>query len=66
LLSADRIKEHIVKHLKWDSSLKGSNIKVDYVEKTAILSGTVPNLMAHATAQRDALSIPGVDRAETV
>lgn len=64
MTTADRIKEHIVRHLKWDSSLKGSQIKVDYIGRTAILEGTVPNLQAHAMAQRDALSIPGVDRVD--
>jgi osmotically-inducible protein OsmY len=62
--SADRIKEHIIKHLKWDNALKGSQIQVDYVQKTAVLSGTVPNLIAHTMAQRDALNIPGVNRVE--
>lgn len=64
MLSADQIKAHIVRHLKWDNLLKGSEIKVDYVNGIAILSGTVPNLQAHAAAQRDALSIPGVKGVE--
>ncbi len=64
MITADRIRDHIVKHLKWDSSLKGSQIKVDYLGRTAILTGTVPNLLAHTMAQRDALSIPGVDSVE--
>jgi len=64
MATADRIREHIVRHLKWDNSLTGSRINVDYVRRTAILTGTVPNLMAHAMAQRDALSIPGVDSVE--
>ncbi|MCR4393586.1 MAG: BON domain-containing protein [Dehalococcoidales bacterium] len=62
--SADRVKEHIIRHLKWDNLLKGSEIKVDLVNGIAILSGTVPNLIAHAAAQRDALSIPGVKGVE--
>jgi osmotically-inducible protein OsmY len=61
MISADEIKEHIVRHLKWDSSLQGSQIKVDYLGRTAVLEGTVPNLVAHSMAQRDALNIPGVD-----
>ncbi len=64
MVTADRIKEHITRHLKWDNSLKGSQIKVDYVGRTAILEGTVPSLVAHSMAQRDALSIPGVDSVE--
>jgi osmotically-inducible protein OsmY len=64
MVEASKIKEHIVKHLKWDSSLKGSRIKVDYTGRTAILEGTVPNLLAHSMAQRDALNIPGVDSIE--
>ena len=64
MTTAERIKEHIVRHLEWDSSLKGARIKVDYVGRTAILEGTVPNLQAHAMAQRDALNIPGVDRVD--
>lgn len=64
MVSADRIKQHVVKHLKWDSSLKGSQIKVDYIGRTAILEGTVPTLLAHSMAQRDALNIPGVDSVE--
>jgi osmotically-inducible protein OsmY len=61
MISADQIKEHIIRHLKWDSSLRGSQIKVDFIGRTAILEGTVPNLVAHSMAQRDALNIPGVD-----
>jgi osmotically-inducible protein OsmY len=64
MVSADKMKEHIVRHLKWDSSLKGSHIKVDYVGRTAVLEGTVPSLLAHSLAQRDALNIPGVDSVE--
>jgi osmotically-inducible protein OsmY len=64
MVNADQVKEHIVRHLKWDSSLKGSRIKVDYVGRTAILTGTVPNLIAHEAAQRAAQSIPGVDSVE--
>lgn len=63
-MKADQIKDHLVRHLKWDHSLKGSQISVDYVNRTAILSGTVPNLVAHEMAQRDAQAIPGVDRIE--
>ena len=61
MVTADQIKDHIIRHLQWDSSLKGSRINVDYVGRTAILTGTVPDLTAHAMAQRHALSIPGVD-----
>jgi osmotically-inducible protein OsmY len=64
MVTADRIKEHIIRHLKWDHSLKGSRINVDYSGRTAILTGTVPNLIAHETAQRDAQSIPGADMVE--
>src|SRR5512137_3028370 len=64
MVTADRVRDHIVRHLKWDHSLKGSQINVDYVGRTAILTGTVPNLVAHETAQRDAQSIPGVDLVE--
>jgi osmotically-inducible protein OsmY len=60
----DKIKAHIIRHLKWDDSLKGSRIKVDYVGRTAVLEGTVPNLIAHSMAQRDALNIPGVEAVE--
>jgi len=63
-LTADEVRDHLIRHLKWDDSLKGSNIKVDYVERTAVLSGTVPSLAAFDTAQRDAQSIPGVDAVE--
>jgi len=63
-MKADRIKDHIIRHLKWDHSLKGSHINVDYIERTAILTGTVPNLVAHETAERDAQGIPGVDRVD--
>jgi osmotically-inducible protein OsmY len=64
MVNADQMKEHIARHLKWDNSLKGSNIQVDYIGKKAVLSGTVPNLVAHAAAQNDALNIPGVDTVE--
>lgn len=64
MVSADEIKKNIARHLKWDSSLKGSQIKVDYLGRTAILEGTVPNLLAHSMAQRDTLNIPGVDSVE--
>lgn len=64
MVSADQIKEHIVRHLKWDDSLKDSQIKVDYIGRVAVLEGTVPNLAAHAATQRDALNIPGVERVE--
>jgi osmotically-inducible protein OsmY len=64
MITADQIIEHIAKHLKWDASLKGSRITVDYIGRTAILEGTVPNLIAHSMAQRDALNIPGVDSVE--
>ncbi len=64
MVDANQIKEHIVRHLKWDNSLKGSQIGVDYLGRTAVLTGTVPNLTAHEMAQRDAQSIPGVDRVE--
>lgn len=63
-VDANRVKEHIVRHLKWDDSLKGSKIEVGYIGKIAVLSGTVPNLVAHEAAQRDAQSIPGVDAVE--
>lgn len=63
-VNADQIRDHIVRHLKWDASLKGSHINVDYVSRTAILSGTVPSLSAREAALRDAQSIPGVDRVE--
>jgi osmotically-inducible protein OsmY len=56
-----QLKEHIVRHLKWDSSLKGAKINVDLVGRTAVLTGTVPNLVAHAEAQKDVQSIPGVE-----
>ncbi len=65
VVSATKIRDHIINHLKWDASLKGSDIKVDYVDRIAILSGTVPSLQAHESAQRDALDIPGVDRVES-
>ena len=61
---ANKIKEHIIGHLKWDDSLKGSQIKVDYIGRTAVLEGSVPNLLAHSMAQRDVLNIPGVDSVE--
>lgn len=64
MITADKVKEHIIRHLKWDNSLKGSQISVDYLGRTAILTGTVPNLMAHEIALRDAQSIPGVDLVE--
>jgi osmotically-inducible protein OsmY len=64
MVDADQMKEHIARHIKWDNSLKGSQINVDYLGRTAVLSGTVPNLAAHANAQRDAQSIPGVERVE--
>jgi osmotically-inducible protein OsmY len=64
MVTADQIKAHIVRHLKWDTSLKGSVIKVDYKDRIAILEGTVPTLMAHSIAQQDALNIPGVDKVE--
>jgi osmotically-inducible protein OsmY len=64
MVTADRVRDHIIRHLKWDHSLKGSQINVDYLGRTAILTGTVPNLVAHETAQRDAQSIPGVDLVE--
>jgi osmotically-inducible protein OsmY len=63
-VSADQIRDHIIRHLKWDTSLKGSNIMVDYVNRKAILSGTVPSINAREAALRDAQSIPGVDRVE--
>jgi osmotically-inducible protein OsmY len=63
-VKADRIEDHIVRHLKWDHSLKGSQISVDYIDGIAILTGTVRNLVAHETAQSDAQDIPGVDRVE--
>jgi osmotically-inducible protein OsmY len=61
MVTAEKVRDHIVRHLKWDQSLKGSQISVDYVGRTAILTGTVPSLIAHETAQRDAQSIPGVE-----
>ncbi len=64
MVSANQIRENIIRHLKWDNSLQGAKIQVDYVGKTAILTGTVPNLVAHEIAQRDALSIPGVTEVE--
>jgi osmotically-inducible protein OsmY len=64
MVTADRVRDHIIRHLKWDHSLKGSRINVDYLGRTVILTGTVPNLIAHETAQRDAQSIPGVDMVE--
>ena len=64
MVTAERVRDHIIRHLKWDHSLKGSQINVDYLGRTAILTGTVPNLIAHETAQRDAQSIPGVDLVE--
>jgi osmotically-inducible protein OsmY len=64
VVNADQVREHIIRHLKWDDSLRGSDIKVDFVEGRAILTGNVPSLVAHNAAQRDALSIPGVDRVE--
>lgn len=60
----DKIKAHIIQHLKWDNSLEGSRINVDFIGRTAVLDGSVPNLLAHSMAQRDALSIPGVDSVE--
>ena len=64
MISAEQMKEHITRHLMWDSSLKGSHIKVDYIGRTAVLEGEVPTLFAHSMAQRDALNIPGVDSVE--
>ena len=64
MVTTDTLKDHIIRHLKWDSSLKGSRIKVELVNRTAVLTGTVPNLVAHEIAQRDAQSIPGVERVE--
>ena len=64
MVTVNQIKEHIARHLQWDDSLKGSRINVDYLGRKAILTGTVPNLLAHAMAQRDAQSIPGVESVE--
>lgn len=63
-VNADQVKKHIVRHLKWDNSLKGSKIEVDYIGRTAVLTGTVPSLTAYEMALRDAQSIPGVDFVE--
>jgi osmotically-inducible protein OsmY len=61
MVTADRMKEHIYRHIKWDNRLKGSQINIDYIGRTAVLSGTVPSLIAHEAAQRDAQNIPGVE-----
>lgn len=64
MVDANQVKEHVIRHLEWDNSLKGSQIKVDYVGRTAVLTGTVPSLIAYDAAQRNAQSIPGVDSVE--
>lgn len=54
------IRSDVKEQLAWDARVDSSNVEVDVVDGTVILSGTVPTYPDRNQAQTDALQVPGV------
>jgi osmotically-inducible protein OsmY len=62
--NSEEIKKDILAHLKWDNRISSSDIQIDIINKTVILSGYVKSLLEKNAAENDAQMIPGVNKVE--
>ncbi len=58
--TSEDIKKDVVDQLYWDDRLDASDVKVEVVDRTVRLSGSVPTYTARQAAEKDAWLIGGV------
>lgn len=59
------IKQDIIDHLTWDSSVNSNDVHVSVEGGTVYLKGSVPNYVAKIAAERDACQVEGVIHVES-
>ncbi len=61
-----QIQKDVHEHLKWDTGLHASNIRVNLEDGSVILRGTVPTYSERVRAENDAYMVAGVRRVENL
>ncbi|MDB5047751.1 MAG: transport-associated protein [Fibrobacteres bacterium] len=60
LLTDEKANRDVVDQLYWDTRVDANDVKVEVRNGNAILTGTVPSLMARRAAEQDAWNVDGV------
>jgi len=60
MLNKGEIKNKIIDHLFWDARVDASNISIEFIDGTVVLSGQTTTFLARQAAEEDTWSVPGV------